>query len=111
LRPSCLVSAKSRGLREELKEKGITVTALMPGATETNFFRRAGAEDTKLGSSEKDDAEKVAKDGFEALMAGKDHVVAGSFKNKAFAAASHVLPDPAVAKAHAAAAKPGSANK
>ena len=65
------VKSFSEGLREELKDKGITVTALMPGATETNFFRRAGAEDTKLGSSEKDDAEEVAKEGFEAMMAGK----------------------------------------
>lgn len=101
----------AQGLREELKDTGVTVTALMPGATETNFFQRAGAEDTKLGQSEKDDPAEVAKQGFDALMAGDDHVVAGSLKNKAFAAAGHTLPDPVVAKAHAAAAEPGSANK
>lgn len=105
------VRSLSQSLREELKDKGITVTALMPGATETNFFHRAGADDTKLGASEKDDPAEVAKDGFEALMAGKDHVVAGSFKNKVEAAAGYALPDPLVAKAHAAQSAPGSANK
>ncbi|HEX3683889.1 MAG TPA: SDR family NAD(P)-dependent oxidoreductase [Bryobacteraceae bacterium] len=101
----------SQSLREELKDTGVTITALMPGATETNFFHRADAEDTKLGASEKDDPAEVAKDGFEALMAGKDHVVAGSFKNKLQAAAGYALPDPLIAKAHAAMAEPGSANK
>jgi uncharacterized protein len=101
----------AQSLREELKETGVTVTTLMPGATETNFFHRAGADDTKLGASEKDDPADVAKDGFEALMAGKDHVVAGSLKNKFQAAAGYALPDPLVAKAHAAMAEPGSASK
>jgi uncharacterized protein len=103
------VRSFSQGLREELKETGVSVMALMPGATETEFFGRAGAQDTKLGASEKDDAAEVAKQGFEALMAGKDHVVAGSFKNKLQAAAGYALPDPAVASAHAKVAKPGSA--
>jgi uncharacterized protein len=62
----------SEALRHELKDTGVTVTALMPGATETNFFHRAGMDDTKVGASEKDSAEQVAKDGFEALMAGDD---------------------------------------
>jgi len=105
------VRSLSQSLREELKDSGISVTALMPGATETNFFHRAGADDTKLGTSEKDDPAEVAKDGFEALMAGKDHVVAGSFKNKVQAAAGYALPDPMVAKAHAAQSAPGSAEK
>lgn len=105
------VRSLSQSLREELKDTGVSVTALMPGATETNFFHRAGADDTKLGASEKDDAAEVAKDGFEALMAGKDHVVAGSFKNKLQAAAGYALPDPLVASAHAHMAEPGSAKK
>jgi uncharacterized protein len=100
-----------QSLREELKDTGVTITLLMPGATETNFFHRAGADDTKLGQSEKDDPAEVAKDGFEALMAGKDHVVAGSLKNKFQAAAGYTLPDPLVAKAHAAMAAPGSGEK
>ena len=92
-------------------DTGVSVTALMPGATETNFFHRAGGDDTKLGASEKDDPAEVAKEGFEALMAGKDHVVAGSFKNKLQAAAGYTLPDPFVASAHAKMAEPGSAKK
>jgi short-subunit dehydrogenase len=105
------VRSLSQGLREELKDTGVSVTALMPGATETEFFHRAGADDTKLGASEKDDPAEVAKEGFEALMAGKDHVVAGSFKNKLQAAAGYALPDPLVASAHAGMSKPGSAKK
>jgi uncharacterized protein len=101
----------AQSLREELKDTGVTITALMPGATETNFFHRAGADDTKLGASEKDDPAEVAKEGFEALMAGKDHVIAGSLKNKLQAAAGYTLPDPLVARAHAAMSEPGSANK
>jgi uncharacterized protein len=94
-----------------LKESGVSVTTLMPGATETEFFDRAGAQDTKLETSEKDDPAEVARQGYEALMVGKDHVVAGSFKNKLQAAAGHILPDPAMASAHASVAKPGSATK
>lgn len=101
----------SQSLREELKDTGVSVTALMPGATETNFFHRAGADDTKLGQSEKDDAAEVAKEGFEALMAGKDHVVAGAFKNKLQAAAGYALPDPLVAFMHAGMSRPGSGDK
>jgi len=89
----------------------VTITALMPGATETDFFHRAGLDDTKLGVSEKDDPAEVARDGFEALMAGKDHVVAGSFKNKLQAAGGHLMPDPAAAQMHRKQSEPGSANK
>ena len=70
-------------LRAELKDSGVTVTSLMPGPTETNFFHRADMDDTKVGISPKDDPAQVARQGFEALMAGKDHVIAGSAKNKA----------------------------
>ncbi len=65
------VRSPSQGLPEELRDTGVSVTALMPGATETNFFYRAGADDTKLGTEEKDDPADVAKDGFEALMKGE----------------------------------------
>lgn len=101
----------SQGLRNELKDTGITVTALMPGPTETNFFHRAGMDDTKVGTSEKDSAAEVAREGYEALMAGKDHLVAGSFKNKAQATAAHIIPDPAVAEMHRSMSEPGSAKK
>lgn len=100
----------AEGIREELKDTGITITTLMPGATETEFFRRAGMEDTKLGASDKDDAAQVAREGFEALMAGKDHVVAGSFKNKVQATVAHILPDTVMAHMHRKQSEPGSAN-
>jgi short-subunit dehydrogenase len=98
----------AEALRVELEDTGVTVTALMPGPTDTDFFMRAGLEDTKLGQSSKDDPAEVARDGFEALMAGKDHVVAGSMKNKAQAAAAKVLPQEATAKVHAKMSEPGS---
>lgn len=98
----------SQSLREELKDTGVTVTALMPGPTDTNFFERAGMQDTKINTSSKDDPADVARDGFEALMAGKDHVVAGSLKNKVQAASGRVLPDPVKAKAQRALTEPGS---
>jgi|SRR3954471_313089 len=98
----------AQAIRHELKDTGVTVTALQPGPTETEFFDRAGMQDTKVGDSGKDSAAEVAKEGFEALMAGKDHVVAGSAKNKAQVAAARVLPEKAQAKTHAAQTKPGS---
>jgi short-subunit dehydrogenase len=64
------------GLREELKDSGVTVTALLPGATNTNFFNRAGMKDTKLvREGELADARDVARAGYDALMRGDDHVV------------------------------------
>lgn len=100
------VQSFAEALREELKEKGITVTSLMPGATETNFFRRANLANTKVGQAEKDDAGQVALEGFEALMAGKAHVVAGSFKNAVETAVAKVLPDKVKAKLHRDKAEP-----
>lgn len=99
-----------QAIRNELKDSGVSVTVLMPGATETEFFQRAHMEDSKIGASEnKDDPADVARDGFEALMAGKVHVVAGSFKNK-IQAAGHVLPDPVMAGLHRKQSEPGTAD-
>lgn len=94
------VQSFAQAIRNELKDTGVTITALMPGATETNFFHRAGMDDTKVGQSEKDDPAEVAKTGFEALMAGQDHVIAGSFMNKVQATMAHVLPDTVTAEMH-----------
>jgi short-subunit dehydrogenase len=100
----------SEALRNELKDTGVTVTALMPGATETNFFHRAGMDDTKVGASEKDSAAEVARDGFKALMAGEDKVIAGSFKNKLQGGlGAHILPETVKAELHRKMAEPGSA--
>jgi short-subunit dehydrogenase len=104
------VQSFAQAIRNELKDTGVTVTALMPGATETNFFHRAGMDDTKVGTSEKDDPADIAKTGFEALMSGDDHVVAGSFKNKVQATMAHVLPDTVTAEMHRKQAEPA-ANK
>jgi uncharacterized protein len=98
----------AQALRVELADSGVTVTALMPGPTDTNFFARAGMEDTKLGQASKDDPHEVARQGFEALMAGKDHVVAGSIKNRLQTAGAKLLPDTATAKMHGSMSAPGS---
>lgn len=98
----------AQGLRVELKDAGVTVTALLPGPTDTDFFARADMEDTKLAQMKKDDPREVARDGFKALMAGKDHIVAGSLKNKAQVAAAQVMADKAVAAVQGRMTKPGS---
>ena len=100
----------SFAIRNELKDTGVTVTALLPGATETDFFERADLGDTKVGAPEakRDDAAMVAKAGFEALMKGEGDVVAG-FKNKLQAAATRVMSDSALAEMHRGMAEPGSA--
>lgn len=90
----------AEGLRVELKDTGVTVTSLMPGPTDTNFFERADMQDTKAHAMPKDDPTEVAKQGFEALMAGKDSVIAGSLITKVQGAVSKVLPDALKAKLH-----------
>lgn len=96
-------------LRHELKDSGLTVTVLMPGATQTRFFERADMMDTEIGTQEKDNPADVAKDGYDAMMAGKEQVVSG-LKNKMQAAAAHVTPAGTLAEQHRKAAEPGSAN-
>ena len=97
----------AQAIRHELKDTGVTVTALQPGPTETEFFERAGMQDTKVAAADKDDPAEVARQGFEAMLAGKDHVVAGSRKNKAQVAGGRLLPETAKAAMHAAQTKPG----
>jgi uncharacterized protein len=98
----------SYALRAELKDSGVTVTCLMPGATETEFFERANMLDTKVGSQEKDDPADVAKQGFEAMMKGEGGVITG-WQNKLRAAISHLLPSTAGAAMHTREAAPGTA--
>ena len=69
------VQSFALALRAELKDTGVTVTSLMPGPTETEFFERADMTDTPVGAGPQDDPADVARDGFEALMAGKERVV------------------------------------
>ncbi|MBO9516443.1 MAG: SDR family NAD(P)-dependent oxidoreductase [Porphyrobacter sp.] len=99
----------TEALRNEIKEvKGVTLTTLMPGPTETEFFARADLLDTKVGQQKKADPAKVAKDGWDALMAGKGHVVSG-LTNKLQVAGAGVLPQSTLAEMHRDLAEPGSA--
>jgi short-subunit dehydrogenase len=98
----------AQALGNELKDTGVTITSLMPGPTDTNFFHRADMDDTRVGQSSKDDPAQVAKQGFDALMAGKGKVIAGSAKTKAQGIANKVLPDKLKAAAHRQMAEPES---
>jgi uncharacterized protein len=96
----------TEALQEELKDTGITLTSLMPGPTETEFFDRADMLDTNVGQSKKDSPAQVAGQGFEALMKGERKLVAGSLKTRAQGVANRVLPDSLKGKAHRAMAEP-----
>jgi short-subunit dehydrogenase len=96
----------AEAIRYELQDRGVSVTALMPGATDTDFFRRADMLDTPAGEGPKDDPAEVAADGFAAMMAGDDHVVAGAFKNKVQATAAKVMPEAAKSAVHARQTEP-----
>src|SRR5918994_3175608 len=104
------VQSFAEALRNELKDSGVTVTSLMPGPTDTNFFDRADMLGTKVGAADKDDPAQVAAQGFAALMDGDDHVVAGARKNKLQAAAAKFVPDTVKAEQHRKMAEPGSAD-
>jgi short-subunit dehydrogenase len=97
-------------LGAELKGSGVSVTCLMPGATETEFFERADMLDTKVGAGKKMTAEEVAKLGYEAMMKGDSDVITG-WQNKLRAAISHLMPSTASAEMHRKMAEPGSASK
>ncbi|NUB27662.1 SDR family NAD(P)-dependent oxidoreductase [Azospirillum brasilense] len=101
------IDSFSFALRHEIKDSGVTVTCLMPGATDTEFFERAGMEDTKIGQGKKDDPAMVAKVGFDAMMRGDGDVVAG-WKNKLQTAVAAVTPSGVLAEQHRKQAEPGS---
>lgn len=105
-----LLNSFSFALREELKGTKVTVTCLMPGATETEFFRRADMMDTSVGTADKDDAAMVARTGFEAMMKGEADVVSG-LRNKVQSAVANVTPAAVLAKQHRKKAEPGGAQK
>lgn len=97
----------SFALRNELKDSGVSVTCLMPGATDTRFFERANLLDTKIGMAEKDDPADVARIGFDALMDREGDIVSG-WKNKLQAAVANVTPSEFLAEQHRKMAEPGS---
>ena len=96
----------SYGLRNELKETNVTVTCLMPGPTDTEFFERGDLEDTPVGESDsKEDPAKTAKNGYDAMMKGKAHVVSG-LMNKVQVAFAGIIPDTVLAEMHRHMAEP-----
>lgn len=98
----------AESLANELKDTEITVTAILPGPTETNFFHRAHMDDTKAGTDKKDDPADVAKRAYEALVAGTEKAYVGSFKNKVMGLMADLLPDDLGAAAHRKLSEPGS---
>jgi short-subunit dehydrogenase len=104
------INSFSFALRAELDGSGVTVTCLMPGPTDTDFFARADELDTKVGADEKDDPVDVARAGFDAMMSGKGDVVSG-FYNKLMTAMASITPSGIVAEQHRSMAEPGSDKK
>ena len=104
------IDSFSFALRNELKDTDVTVTCLMPGATDTEFFERAGMEDTQVGQDKKDDPADVAKVGFDAMMRGDGDVVSG-WKNKFTTVLASVTPAGMLAEQHRKMAEPGSGKK
>ncbi|MFP8907389.1 SDR family NAD(P)-dependent oxidoreductase [Streptomyces atacamensis] len=98
----------AEAVAEELRDTGVTITSLMPGPTDTDFFRRGDLEDTKLAEQATDDPALVARQGFEALMEGEGKKLAGSLKSRAQGRANAVAPDRLKAAAHRRMAEPGS---
>lgn len=105
-----LLDSFSFALRAELKDTGVSVTCLMPGATETEFFERADLTDTRVGTEKKQPADEVAKVGFDAMMRREGDVVAG-WGNKLRAAIANVTPNELLAEQHRRMAEPGGASQ
>ncbi|WP_228899925.1 SDR family oxidoreductase [Streptomyces sp. DH1] len=105
------VQSFAQALRKEVADTGVTVTSFMPGPTETDFFRRAGMTDTKVGTMDKDDPAQVARQAYDAVMKGRGKLVTGSAKTKAQGVADKVLPDRVKAAVHRRMAEPGSATE
>jgi short-subunit dehydrogenase len=100
------VQSLAEALQDELRDTEVTITSLMPVPTATNFFHRAQMDNTALGQGKQDDPADVARQGFEALLAGKDKVVAASLTTKAQELSAKVLPDQAKAALHRKMAEP-----
>jgi short-subunit dehydrogenase len=94
------IQSFAEAVRDELKGSGVVVTSLMPGPTDTNFFRRAKMEDTPVAKMAKDDPAEVARQGFDALMRGDQKVVAESMMTKLMGLTNRVLPDAVKARAN-----------
>jgi short-subunit dehydrogenase len=104
------INSFSFALREELRGSGVTVSCLMPGATETEFFKRADLMDTSIGQAKKDNPADVARIGYDAMLDGEGDVVSG-WKNKLQAVVANVTPASVLAHQYAKMAEPGSGTK
>ena len=106
------VHSFTEALRSEVKDSGVTVTALLPGATNTDFFNKADMLESKAvqDKSKLDDPAKVARDGYDALMKGDDKVISG-LKNKATVAMTNLMSDSAAADAMKGKQEPVNENK
>lgn len=94
-------------LRAELNESGVSVTCLMPGATDTDFFERADMQDTKVATGRKESASDVARAGFKAMIDGEGEVITG-WQNKLRAAIASIAPAGLLSEQHRRMAAPGS---
>jgi short-subunit dehydrogenase len=101
------IDSFAAAIGNEVKDSGVTVTCLKPGATDTEFFARADMLDTKVGQMKKDDPADVAKTGWEAMLEGEHSIVHGMM-NQAQVLAAGVLPEAVTAELHRKLAKPGS---
>lgn len=90
----------AQALRNELADKGIIVTTLQPGPTETNFFHRANMDNTPAGQGKKDDPADVARQGIDALFANRDRVISASAKTKLQGLSTNFMSDPMLASVH-----------
>ena len=98
---------------EDIAQDGrVLLTTLMPGPTDTEFFERAGMQDTQIGASEKKaDPAQVARQAYDALIAGKHEVVAGPISTKFEGTISKMMPEEVTASKHGKMAEPGGASK
>ncbi|MBX5461394.1 MAG: SDR family NAD(P)-dependent oxidoreductase [Steroidobacteraceae bacterium] len=94
-----------QAIRQELEDSGVSVTVLMPGPTDTEFFERADMLESKAAQGPKQDPAEVAAEAFDALEKDKDHVVTGA-KNKLQATASKLVPDKVGARLHGSQTRP-----
>ena len=94
------------GLANELKDTRVTVTCLLPGLTDTEFFEQADMGDTYVGQSNmKADPAKVAEDGYSAMLEGQTQITSGVL-NKLQVMFADLLPDDLIAEVHRKMAKP-----
>ena len=107
---TAFVQSVGQALRNELQDTGVSVTTLLPGPTDTEFFERADLMDTRVGTADKGDPALVAAQGFQGMMAGQGNVLAGSASSRAMGLGGNVAPDAVGAELTRRLHEPGSAD-